>query len=175
MILEMITELGLRYQPSAQADKQAHAARVALLASDVADVNPLKLRLAIARWVKDRPYLPKASELRLIAESFDELPAADLHMWCADRNAWAERLGMDWWYRVISRPLPDGSPRLEVEKIEGWRAREARAASKGERIEWFKPTEEDVSAIHAKVARFIEQNPHCTQAEFNRLVDSGRF
>lgn len=175
IILELVTELGLRYLPSSQADKQAHAARVGLLAQDVADVNPLKLRLAIAHWVKSRPYLPKASELRLIAESLEEQPLTDLYAFCADRNAWAERMGMDWWYRVVSRDLPDGTPRREVEKLEGWRAIEERAKARGERVEWFKPTPDEAAEIHAKVARFIAANPDCTQKEFNRLVDEGRF
>lgn len=41
----------------------AHAARVALLAEDLAEVSPRLLSLAIDRHVAKSPYLPKASDL----------------------------------------------------------------------------------------------------------------
>lgn len=45
---------------------EAHAARVALLAEDMADADLNRLSQAIDRWVASKPFLPKASELREI-------------------------------------------------------------------------------------------------------------
>lgn len=62
-IRKLIAELGLRYRPNDRADLEAHAAKLALLASDVADIPERPLRAAIAEWIARKPYLPKASEL----------------------------------------------------------------------------------------------------------------
>jgi len=66
----LIGELGLRYRPASQADLESHAAALALLASDVADVPPDYLARAIAKHVVESPYLPKACDLIRIAKSF---------------------------------------------------------------------------------------------------------
>lgn len=58
--------MGLRYEPSSKSDLEAHAARVALLAEDMADADPRKLEQAIERHVARSPYLPKASDLNEI-------------------------------------------------------------------------------------------------------------
>lgn len=174
-ILAMVSEIGLRYQPSAQADLQAHGAKVALLASDIADLNPLKLRLAIARWVSFKPYLPKASDLRAITEAIidSERDPANLQHWCDDRNVWAARMGMDWWYRITHRALEDGSKRAEVEKLEGTRAIEARAWAEGRPHQQWRPEPGEIEAINAKVSECVQRG--MTQAEFSRLVDQGRM
>lgn len=62
-IKRIIGELGLRYRPSAQADLEEHAACLALLARDVADIPPDILRRAVDRHVAISPYMPKACEL----------------------------------------------------------------------------------------------------------------
>lgn len=68
-IANLIGKVGLRYEPSVKSDLEAHAARVALLAEDMADADPRKLAVAIQQWVATRPYLPKASDLNeLMAE-----------------------------------------------------------------------------------------------------------
>jgi len=69
-IKRLVGELGLRYRPAAQADLEAHAASLALLASDLHDVPPHLLEKAIAQHVLSSPYLPKASDLITIARSF---------------------------------------------------------------------------------------------------------
>lgn len=97
----------------------------------------------------------------------------DLRQWCADRNRWAERIGLDWWYRVVIRKqglldIP------EVEKVDGCRALEARARAKGRHVEHFRTEGPEAAEIHAKVARIIRENPGMTQDQFNRLVDEGR-
>ena len=66
--MRMIGELGLRYRPSAQADLEAHAAAIALLARDVADIPPAYLRQAIDQWVRRSPFMPKASDLVSLAQ-----------------------------------------------------------------------------------------------------------
>src|SRR5690606_9244904 len=91
-VLKVISELGLRYEPSGQADLQAHASRVAPLAQDWADLNPLKLRHAAMRWAQNKPFMPKASELRLIVgdmESDDwraQNGTESLQMFCDEKN-----------------------------------------------------------------------------------------
>lgn len=64
----LIGELGLRYRPSVQADLEEHAATLALLTTDVADIPPDLLEQAIRRHVASSPYLPKASELIALAQ-----------------------------------------------------------------------------------------------------------
>ena len=65
-IRSLISRLGLRYEPSSKSDLEAHAARVALLAEDLAEADPWKLEQAIGRHVSRSPYLPKASDLNEI-------------------------------------------------------------------------------------------------------------
>jgi hypothetical protein len=65
-IRSLISALGLRYEPSSKSDLEAHAARVALLAEDMAEADPWKLDQAIGRHVARSPYLPKASDLNEI-------------------------------------------------------------------------------------------------------------
>jgi hypothetical protein len=54
----------------------------------------------------------------------------DLQKFCDDNNARAQRMGADWFYHVVTRKLPDGSPRREVAKTEGLKAIEMRNAQK---------------------------------------------
>ena len=63
----IIGELGLRYRPSAQADLEAHAEALRLLAEDVADVPSNLLEVASKRWVRENRFMPKASELVALA------------------------------------------------------------------------------------------------------------
>lgn len=65
----MIGELGLRYRPSAAADLEAHAARLALLALDIADCSPELLRYAIRQWVRQSRFMPTAAELFAIMDA----------------------------------------------------------------------------------------------------------
>jgi hypothetical protein len=66
----MISELGFRYRPTSQADLEAHAGALALLASDLHDMPPHILQKAINKHVLESPYLPKAFDLVRIAKSF---------------------------------------------------------------------------------------------------------
>jgi hypothetical protein len=70
----LIGELGLRYRPSVQADLEEHAAQLALLAADVADIPPDLLERAIRDHAVRSPYLPKASELIALAQSYMPKP-----------------------------------------------------------------------------------------------------
>jgi hypothetical protein len=62
-ILQIVTELGLRYRPLATADQEAHAATVSLLARDLANVDPAKLAAAAEQWARAEKYMPKACDL----------------------------------------------------------------------------------------------------------------
>lgn len=67
-IRRLISELGLRYRPSNQADLEAHAAMIALLARDLADIPESWLARAISIWVSENRFMPKAAELIEIAQ-----------------------------------------------------------------------------------------------------------
>lgn len=65
----LIGELGLRYRPSAQADLESHAAGLALLATDLADIPVHLLDLAVRDWVRKSQFMPKASDLIELAQA----------------------------------------------------------------------------------------------------------
>lgn len=92
----LISKLGLRYEPSSKSDLEAHAARVALLAEDMAEADPWKLEQAIGRHVARSPYLPKASDLNEIMADINR-PKAKAE--CVDvvgnRNAELAAVGSD--------------------------------------------------------------------------------
>lgn len=66
-IRRLIAELGLRYPPSGTVSAEQHAGQLALLARDLADMDPRDLEMAIEHHVRSSPYMPKASDLRLLA------------------------------------------------------------------------------------------------------------
>ncbi len=68
-IIEIMGKLGLRYPPASSVDRDAHAARVALLAEDCADIDPEWLDEAARRWARAEPFMPRACELRASALS----------------------------------------------------------------------------------------------------------
>ena len=61
---EIIGKLGLRFPPANSVDRDAHAARVALLAEDCADIPDDWLDEAARRWAKAQPFFPRTCELR---------------------------------------------------------------------------------------------------------------
>jgi hypothetical protein len=73
--------LGLRYRPSVQADLEAHAASLALLARDLSDVDPVRLESAADHWARTERFMPRASELRNLVTKFgDKNRAAELNV-----------------------------------------------------------------------------------------------
>jgi hypothetical protein len=74
-----VAELGLRYRPSVQADLEAHAATLALLARDLADLDPARLQAAADHWAKTERFMPRAAELRsLVSKMGNRTKAAEL-------------------------------------------------------------------------------------------------
>lgn len=67
----MISRLGLRFRPTNQADLEAHAGMLALLAEDLADIPSDLLDKAISRHVTSSPYMPKAADLIRLAKNID--------------------------------------------------------------------------------------------------------
>lgn len=67
---EAIATLGLRYRPTSQTDLEAHAAQLALLVIDLADVPVAMLERAIQDWSVRSPYMPKAYDLVQLAKSY---------------------------------------------------------------------------------------------------------
>ena len=100
MIRKLISELGLRYPPSGEADLAAHTGRVAMLMQDVAMVPAQYLEIAIGRWVTSNPWLPKACDLIQLAHdaAFKQRQPAQDRSVNADeaehryREAYAEKL-----------------------------------------------------------------------------------
>lgn len=70
-------KLGLRYPPANSVDRDAHAARVALLAEDCADIDPEWLDAAAREWAKREPFMPRACELRENALAFGRITRSD--------------------------------------------------------------------------------------------------
>lgn len=107
-IKRLIGELGLRYRPSGQADLEAHAASLALLARDLADVPPHFLERAIRDWVPRSHFMPKASELVELARKFqdeaggkrDPASVDRLHKLAASLNSSRFAAGYGWHYSV---------------------------------------------------------------------------
>lgn len=90
----LIAELGLRYRPSVQADLEEHAASIALLITDVADIPPDLLEQAIRRHVMKSPYMPKACELiELATNALHQAQQARADMPLVDR--WNARLAAE--------------------------------------------------------------------------------
>jgi hypothetical protein len=73
--VRIVAELGLRYPPRNTVDEADHAARVAFLAKDCADIDPVWLDLAAAEWARRQPFFPRACELRSSAEAIERLNA----------------------------------------------------------------------------------------------------
>lgn len=67
---EIIGKLGLRYPPANSVDREAHAARVAMLAEDCADIPEDWLDEAARRWARAQPFFPRTCELREDALSY---------------------------------------------------------------------------------------------------------
>lgn len=62
-VVSIVSDLGLRYPAASHTDREAHAARVALLAMDLRDENPAHLATAAEQWARTSPFLPKACEM----------------------------------------------------------------------------------------------------------------
>ena len=71
--MEIIGKLGLRFPPANSVDRDAHAARVALLAEDCADIPSEWLAEAVSRWAKSQPFFPRTCELRADALAYGRL------------------------------------------------------------------------------------------------------
>lgn len=102
-----MSKLGLRYLPSGQADREAHAEALALLAEDVADVPPPLLDAAARRWAQESKFMPRAAELRDMARLIqrDRTAGSDaagqrLQAHCDELNAMNG--GRDGW-RVVGK------------------------------------------------------------------------
>ena len=65
---DLIGRLGLRYRPTNQADLEAHAGMLALLAEDLADLPTGLLEVAIIRHCTTSPFMPKAADLIKLAQ-----------------------------------------------------------------------------------------------------------
>jgi hypothetical protein len=129
----LIGELGLRYRPSAQEDLEAHAATLGFLTTDVSDIPPDILEQAIAQHVRTSHFMPKASELIAIAQTF--VPRAGKIDWVQRGNDHLRangRFDIEW-HRDASGNLklgPVGSAaevamRAQINKISGERGQQS--------------------------------------------------
>ena len=102
--MKLIGELALRYRPSANTDAEVHAASIALLARDLADIPPHYLERAITEWVRNNRWMPKACELIDLAKAMlppvrprhDETGGSFLENLCARYNRDNKRTDMAW-------------------------------------------------------------------------------
>ena len=111
-VQNLISKLGLRYRPTSNVDLDAHAALLALLASDLAEMPPAILDRAIKAWALQSPFMPKAYDLVKLAREFvseDRPPATQSlaekynERMAADPEARRDRKWID---------LPDGGVKL---------------------------------------------------------------
>lgn len=75
--VEIMGKLGLRYPPASSVDRDAHAARVALLAEDCADLDADWLDAAAREWARTEPFMPRACELRELALTVGRITRRD--------------------------------------------------------------------------------------------------
>lgn len=106
--LEIIGKLGLRFPPANTVDREAHAARVALLAEDCADIAPHWLDRAAVEWARTKPFFPKAIELRSLASAIQRISSPDRML---PKPAEAPK--------PVPDPLTDG----EIAQLPGWLVR----------------------------------------------------
>lgn len=66
-VLEIASKLGMRFPATSGTDREAHAARVTLLAEDCSDINPDWLFMAAREWSQRNKFFPRACELRELA------------------------------------------------------------------------------------------------------------
>ena len=93
------------------------------------------------------------------------LTEEDLRQWAARMNQHPFVIGQGWWFVVRKRPEGVG---WYTDKLEGWRATEARDHARGVKTQWYRGTQADMAAIHAYVRRCLGAG--MTQAEFNEHV-----
>ena len=112
----------MRFEPSSRADLDAHAARVALLAEDLFDAPADALEQAIAIWVRERPFLPKASDLQaLVGSVLHRRQLQDRPMSTSQRqrldemNAGLQRDDIEW--------IRDGQGNLRLVDRQDWSER----------------------------------------------------
>lgn len=164
-VRDLIGRLGLRYRPTNAADLGAHAASLALLAEDVAEVPADLLERAIAEHVASSPWMPKAADLIRIAQDIERETRAKLpertgrsyaHDLVALYNGQRTRDDVEWYVdhtgAVKCGDIHDGTMRIHQA---GW-----------------KPEPGEIEEINARIAKLVAQG--MTQDEFNRLVDRGR-
>lgn len=99
----IVGTIGLRFPPASGTDPQQHAAQLALLASDVAHIPTDYLDRAAKDWALKSPYMPKASELIELAQSYvnratnaDEGYGSQAYL--DRRNHSMERNDCEWFY-----------------------------------------------------------------------------
>jgi len=68
---KIVAELGMRYEPATE--KEAFAAKLALLVTDLAELDPGMLERAVQGWVKQNPFMPRASDLRGMVEDIGKM------------------------------------------------------------------------------------------------------
>lgn len=104
-IRDLVSRLGLRYRPTNAADLDAHAAMLALLAQDLADIPYDLLDRAISRHVMISPYMPKAADLVKLAREIDDARRPNLpnegatyaHRLAASYNQRGNRPDVEWY------------------------------------------------------------------------------
>lgn len=120
--------LKVRYQHGSGGDAEGFKARAALLAQDLADAPADLLRVAVAAWVRESPFMPTAADLtRLMREELDRRdeiarphapePGHDpAQAFCDQRNAAMESDPNPRARKDIEWVLVGGSPQLQYKR-----------------------------------------------------------
>lgn len=116
----IVGELGLRYRPSAQTDLEAHAARIALLSCDVADIPAPILKRAADQWARQSRFMPTAAELVELCKEISAPPASvqiqALQDHCDKLNKYSFIADSGQLYFVNERQKADGSTEHFVDR-----------------------------------------------------------
>ncbi len=74
---EIVRELDIRFPPNSTIGEADREAQVLYLASDLSDIDPSRLRAAAKEWIRTKPYMPKASELRALCHTLGATQSLD--------------------------------------------------------------------------------------------------
>lgn len=129
----------MRYRPTNQADLQAHAGMLAILAEDLADVPVALLEQAIQRHATTSPYMPKAADLIRLARECDYSRVAKVERrggsyvedHVASLNANLKRDDIEWAVSEQGTPYLRDKPSWSAN-----RTRELEAKAERDRQEW---------------------------------------
>lgn len=97
--------------------------------------------------------------------------SADLEEWCNEANARAMNRGISFWYVVKRKRNASGQMEPFIDRLDGLRAEEMQDRWRGKSKPVFRPSREEIEAIHHSVGQLVSEG--CTPMEFTEMVNRG--